>query len=126
MASSGTASVLVVDDELFFREVLRGMLVKDGFTVVAEASNGDDAVRMFKEFTPSLVIMDIYMPGMNGIEATREIISVNPLARILICSGTGYDDDINAAILAGASGIIYKPFYAEEVMATIKSLLKTD
>ena len=126
MASSGTASVLVVDDELFFREVLRGMLVKDGFTVVAEASNGDDAVRMFKEFTPSLVLMDIYMPGMNGIEATREIISVNPLARILICSGTGYDDDINAAILAGASGIIYKPFYAEEVMATIKSLLKTD
>lgn len=126
MASSGTASVLVVDDELFFREVLRGMLVKDGFTVVAEASNGDDAVRMFKEFTPSLVLMDIYMPGMNGIEATREIISVNPLAKVLICSGTGYDDDINAAILAGASGIIYKPFYAEEVMATIKSLLKTD
>jgi len=126
MASSGTASVLVVDDELFFREVLRGMLVKDGFTVVAEASNGDDAVRKFREFAPSLVLMDIYMPGMNGIEATREIISINPLARILICSGTGYDDDINAAILAGASGIIYKPFYAEEVMATIKSLLKID
>lgn len=121
MASSGT--VLVVDDEHFFREVLRGMLVNDGFTVVAEASCGEEAVRKFREFAPSLVLMDIYMSGMNGIEATREIISIDPAAKILICSGTGYDDDINAAIQAGASGIIYKPFYDEEVMETVKNLL---
>jgi len=123
MASSGT--VLVVDDEHFFREVLRGMLVNDGFTVVAEASSGEEAVQKFREFAPSLVLMDIYMSGMNGIEATREIISIDPAAKILICSGTGYDDDINAAIQAGASGIIYKPFYDEEVMETVKNLLKT-
>ncbi len=123
MTAVNSASVLIVDDEFFFREVLRGMLVKDGFAVVAEASNGDEAVQKYKEHSPSLVLMDIYMPEKNGIEATREIIAVNPAAKILICSGTGYDDDINAAIQAGASGIIYKPFYDEEVMETIRNIL---
>lgn len=123
MASLNTGSVLVVDDELFFRQILKGMLEKDGFTVVAEASNGDEAVRKFREFTPALVLMDVYMPEKNGIEATREIISMDPAAKILICSGTGYDDDISAALKAGASGIIYKPFYDDEVMETIKTIL---
>ena len=123
MAEANGVGVLVVDDEQFFREVLRSMLQKDGFRVVAEASGGDEAVEMFRKFSPGLVLMDIYMPGKNGIEATRDIIAFAPEAKILICSGTGYDDDINAAIQAGAKGIIYKPFYDEEVMGTIRTLL---
>ena len=103
--------------------VLRAMLIKDGFQVVAVASSGEEAVELFKQFAPDLVLMDIYMPSMNGIEATREIIAASPAAKILICSGTGYDDDISAALQAGARGIIYKPFYDEEVMATINSIL---
>ena len=123
MADANDVGVLVVDDEQFFREVLRSMLQKEGYRVVAEASGGDEAVEMFRKFAPGLVLMDIYMPGKNGIEATRDIIAFAPEAKILICSGTGYDDDINAAILAGAKGIIYKPFYDEEVMETIRTLL---
>jgi two-component system chemotaxis response regulator CheY len=123
MTDKSTCSVLVVDDEMFFRQVLRDMLQKDGFRVVAEAASGEEAVDMFRQFAPELVLMDIYMPGNNGIEATRAILALEPAAKILICSGTGYDDDIDAAIKAGAAGIIYKPFYAEEVMQTIHTLL---
>jgi len=123
MADAKAAGVLVVDDEQFFRQVLRDMLQKAGFRVVAEASSGEEAVEKFRQFAPELVLMDIYMPDMNGIEATREIMALAPAARILICSGTGYDDDINAALQAGARGIIYKPFFEAEVMETINTLL---
>ena len=123
MADAKAAGVLVVDDEQFFRQVLRDMLQKAGFRVVAEASSGEEAVEKFRQFAPELVLMDIYMPDMNGIEATRAIMALAPAARILICSGTGYDDDINAALQAGARGIIYKPFFEAEVMETINTLL---
>ena len=99
------------------------MLVDAGFTVVAEASDGAEAVAKFGEFAPDLVFMDIYMTNKNGIEATRDIMAVNPAAKILICSGTGYDDDINAALQAGAKGVLYKPFYDEEVMETVRNIL---
>jgi two-component system chemotaxis response regulator CheY len=63
------------------------------------------------------------MPNMNGIEATRDIMAVNPDAKIVICSGTGYDDDIDAALKAGARGVIFKPFFDEEVMETVRNIL---
>ena len=104
MADAKAAGVLVVDDEQFFRQVLRDMLQKDGFRVVAEASSGEEAVEKFRQFAPELVLMDIYMPNKNGIEATSEIMAIDPAARILICSGTGYDDDIDAAIQGRCPG----------------------
>lgn len=123
MNSSDTPSILIVDDEQFFRQVLGKMLADAGYTVVAEASDGDAAVLKYREFTPSLVFMDIYMPSKNGIEAIRDIISIDANAKILICSGTGYEDDINAALKAGARGVIFKPFYDEEVMETVRTVL---
>jgi two-component system chemotaxis response regulator CheY len=123
MTSSSSPSVLVVDDELFFREVLKKIFLDNGFNVVAEAADGDEAVRKFREFAPSLVVMDIYMPNKNGFEATKDIISIDPAAKILVCSGTGFDDDIDAALKSGASGLIFKPFYDEEVMETVRKIL---
>lgn len=123
MSPSGAPTVLIVDDEQFFRQVLRAMLVNEGYNVVADASDGDEAVVKFREFAPSLVFMDIYMPTKNGIEAIREIISIDPAAKILICSGTGYEDDIDAALKAGARGVIFKPFYDEEVIETVRNVL---
>jgi len=123
MSSSGARSILIVDDEQFFRQVLRQMLVDEGYTVVAEACDGDDAVLKYREFTPDLVFMDIYMPEKNGIEAIRDILSNDPNAKILICSGTGYDEDIDAALKAGARGVIFKPFYDAEVMETVRNIL---
>lgn len=113
-------SVLVVDDETFFRTVLKELLVKNGYSIAGEAADGDEAVMKCSECSPALVLMDIYMPKMNGIEAIKQILTADPSVKILVCSGTGYDDDINAAIAIGAKGIIYKPFYEDEIIATIK------
>lgn len=122
-SANNSKSIMIVDDELFFRELLRDTLTKAGFSVVAEASSGEQALDLYRHFRPALVLMDIYMPEKNGIEATRELIALDPQVKIIICSGVGYDDDLNAAIAAGAVGVIYKPFYDEEVIESVKSHL---
>jgi len=114
---------MIVDDELFFRGLLRDILTRAGFAVVAEANNGADAVEMFRQHSPDVVLMDIYMPGRNGIESTGDIVAMNREAKILICSGVGFDQDLDAAMQAGAKGVIYKPFYEEEVVDTIRKAL---
>jgi two-component system chemotaxis response regulator CheY len=122
-AMSNSARIMIVDDEVFFRELLRDTLTKAGFNIVAEASSGSESIALYREHRPELVLMDIYMPEKNGIEATRDLIALDPQARIIICSGMGYDDDLNAAVAAGAIGVIYKPFYEDEVIEIIKSHL---
>ena len=119
-------NVLIVDDELFFRGLLRDILEKLGLSVIAEASNGIEALAQFRAHRPDLTIMDIFMPEENGIDATREILSIDRDARVIICSGVGYDDDINAALQAGARDIIYKPFLPEEVLNGIRKALGTN
>jgi two-component system, chemotaxis family, chemotaxis protein CheY len=74
--------ILIVDDEAFYRNALRDMLGKIGFTVVAEADNGREAVRMFIAHRPHITIMDVYMPGKNGIDATREMIAIDKNANV--------------------------------------------
>jgi two-component system chemotaxis response regulator CheY len=123
MNISPIPTILIVDDEQFFRVVLREMLTDAGYSVVAEASDGDEAVRTYSECAPSLVFMDIYMPTKNGIEAIREIVSTDANAKIIICSGTGYEDDINAALQAGAKGVVFKPFFGGEVLETVSNVL---
>lgn len=117
------AKILVVDDEMFFRSLLRDILTQNGWSDVIEAADGDEAVLMYREHAPSLVLMDIYMPDKSGIDSTREIISINPAAKILICSGVGYDQDLQAALQAGAKDVIYKPFYETEVVESVKKTL---
>ncbi|NVN98270.1 MAG: response regulator [Geobacteraceae bacterium] len=123
MSDSNSPTVLVVDDELFFREILKKMLADSGFKVVSEACDGAEAVQKYSETKPALVLMDIYMSAISGIEATKEIMAINPSAKIIICSGTGYDDDIAAALAAGAKAVIFKPFYDEEVLETLRNVL---
>jgi len=117
------ANVLIVDDELFFRGLLRDILVKGGFNVVADAANGTEAVELYRKHLPDIVLMDIYMPEKSGIESIRDIIAVDPRAKILVCSGVGYDMDLDAAMQFGARGVIYKPFYDEEVLEMIRNTL---
>lgn len=122
-AEKKSSGILVVDDEVFFRALLADMLQQAGYTVIAEASNGEEAVAKFRESSPALVLMDIYMPVKGGIEATQEILSIDPSARVLICSGTGYDSDIDAALQIGAKGVVYKPFFDDEVLESVKNVL---
>src|SRR5512138_230642 len=103
-------TVLIVDDELFFRKLLGTMLTEKGFSVVAEAADGVEALEKYSLHRPELIIIDIYMPKKNGFDATKDILSMNPKAKVVICSGLGYDEDVKAALAIGARDVILKPF----------------
>ena len=115
--------VLIVDDEVFFRNVLRDILGKIGFTVVAEAADGDDAMEKFRVHRPHVTIMDIYMPEKNGIDATKEMIALDRNANVLICSASDFDSDTQAALDAGAKAILMKPFVPKEIYESVKKVL---
>jgi two-component system, chemotaxis family, chemotaxis protein CheY len=115
--------ILIVDDEIFFRQVLRDILERIGFTVVAEAADGNGAVEQFRTHRPHVVITDIYMPDKNGIEATKEIIALDKNAKVLVCSASDYDADTQAALDVGAKLILMKPFVPKEVYEAIKKVL---
>ncbi|HSE42493.1 MAG TPA: response regulator [Acidobacteriota bacterium] len=109
--------VLVVDDALFMRTMIKDILKNSGkYDVVGEAVNGDDAIQKFKSLLPDLVTMDIVMPGMDGIEATREILKFDPKARIVMCSALGQEPLVIESIAAGAKDFIVKPFTPEKVI----------
>lgn len=116
-------TVMIVDDELYFRTLLRDILETSGYTIVAEATDGNDAVEKYRQFRPEVTIMDIFMPGKHGIDATKEIMALDGNARILICSGVGFDDDVAAARAAGAKAVILKPFIPVEVTEAINTAM---
>jgi len=118
-----SATVMIVDDELFFREMLRDVLVNAGFNVIAEALDGDEAVDKYRMHRPDITVMDIFMPGKNGIDAIKEIIAFDADARILIYTGLGFDDDAEVALRAGARDVVLKTFSPEEVTGVIKRVL---
>jgi two-component system, chemotaxis family, chemotaxis protein CheY len=121
--ASGAATVMIVDDEFFFREMLRDVLVGGGFDVVAESSDGVEAVQKFRQHRPQLTVMDVFMPEMNGIDAIREIISIDPEAKIVIFTGMGFDDDVEFALKAGASDVVLKNYLPEEMIEVLNRVL---
>ena len=118
------AKVLVVDDAAFMRMMLKDILIKNGFMVVGEAANGDEASIKYKELNPDVVTMDITMPEMDGISAVREIIKIDPRAKIIMCSAMGQQTMVLEAIQAGARDFIVKPFQEERVIDAITKVLK--
>ena len=96
--------VLIVDDHDLFRTGLRNLLEEQGVHVVGEAATGTDAVRIVRELAPDVVVMDLNMPGMGGVEATRHISSIAPLTRVVMLTISDQDSDVMDAIFAGACG----------------------
>jgi two-component system chemotaxis response regulator CheY len=121
--SRPSGTIMIVDDELFFREMLRDVLSEAGFTIVAEASDGIEAVDKFRKHHPEITIMDIFMPEENGIAAIKEIISIDKNAKVLIYTGIGFDEDVEVALKAGAKEVILKSFSPEEVTEVINKVL---
>jgi two-component system chemotaxis response regulator CheY len=115
--------ILIVDDASFMRMMIKDILTKNGFEVVGEAENGAKAVEKFKELDPELVIMDITMPEMDGIQAVKEIKSVDPNVKIVMCSAMGQQAMVIEAIQAGAKDFIVKPFQADRVIEAVKKVL---
>ncbi len=115
--------ILIVDDLAFIKFVLRDILEKSGFRVVAEASNGEEAIRFYQEKRPNAVLMDITMPGMDGLTALKRIREIDPGARVIICSALGQQKLIMQAIQLGARDFIVKPFQPQRVVAALKKAL---
>ncbi|NCC95832.1 MAG: response regulator [Synergistales bacterium] len=111
--------VLVVDDAAFVRAMLKRLIEDNGFVVSGEAENGEEALRAYRSLRPDLVIMDITMPLMDGLEATKKIVSFDPKAKIVIVSARGEKPMVIKAIEAGAQDFIVKPFEVPRVVKTL-------
>ncbi len=115
-------TVLIVDDSAFMRMLLKKILTKNGYEVVGEAESGEEAIELYKEKRPDICLVDIIMPGMNGIEAVRKIKEIDPDAKIIMCSSVGQQSMVTDAISAGAKGFITKPFKESKVIEEIQKL----
>lgn len=116
-----TIKLLLVDDHPVFREGLAALLgTRSNFQIVGQASNGGEAVKLAREFSPDLVLMDINMPGVNGIEATRQIHSELPDTRIVILTVSDEEEDLFEAVRAGAQGYIVKSLTSRDVLDFIE------
>jgi two-component system chemotaxis response regulator CheY len=116
-------NVLIVDDLTFIKIVLRDIIEKAGFRVVGEASNGEQAITKFQDTRPDVVLMDITMPGMDGLTALKKIREIDSAARVIICSALGQQQLIVQAIQLGAKDFIVKPFQPQRVIAALKKAL---
>jgi DNA-binding NarL/FixJ family response regulator len=119
--AADTLRILLVDDHDLFRTGLRNLLEEQGVRVVGEAGNGADAVRAVREQAPDVVVMDLNMPGMTGVEATRHIASVSPLTRVLVLTISDQDGDVMDAIMAGACGYLLKDATIQELLRGIEA-----
>ena len=117
------AQVLVVDDAAFMRMMLKDILTKNGMEVIGEANNGIEAIELYQELKPEIVTMDITMPDMDGITAVKEIIKLDPEARIIMCSAMGQQPMVLEAIQAGAKDFVVKPFQADRVIDSIQKVI---
>jgi two-component system chemotaxis response regulator CheY len=118
------ARILVADDAVFMRSMLRDILERSGrFEIVGEAASGHEAVEIFRRERPDLVTMDIIMPEMDGIEATRAILAIDPAATIVMASALGQETLVLEAVAAGARDFLVKPFSREKVLSVLDALL---
>lgn len=115
--------ILVVDDAGFMRKMVQTHLSKAGYTDFVEGEDGQRAVELYKEIKPDLVIMDITMPNLNGIEALRQIKGFDADAKIVMCSAMGQEAMVMEAIKLGALDFIVKPFKAERIVQTVNKVL---
>jgi DNA-binding NarL/FixJ family response regulator len=113
--------VVLVDDHPVYRAGLARLLRESGVDVVAEVPNGEMALEVVEETAPDVVVMDLNMPGMSGLEATRQLVAQSPATRVLVVSVSAQEADVTDAILAGASGYILKESPVEEVVAGIRA-----
>ena len=120
----GDVRVIIVDDQRLMRDGLRLLLeLEDGIDVVGEAADGEAGVDLYQELRPDIVLMDIRMPKMTGIEATKKILKLDPNARIIILTTFDDDDLIMEGVQAGALGYMLKDLSGEELAAAIQTVM---
>ena len=115
--------ILGADDAAFMRMMLKDALSKGGYTEVYEAVDGADAVQKFDEIGPDLVVLDITMPNMDGLEALKTIKAKNPAANVIMCSAMGQESMVMEAVRSGAKDFIVKPFKPDRILKTVGTIL---
>ncbi len=116
-------NILICDDAAFMRMMIKDILTKNGYDIAGEAENGLKAVEKYNEVKPDLVLMDITMPEMDGIQALKQIKASDPSASIIMCSAMGQQAMVIEAIQSGAKDFIVKPFQAERVLEAVKKVV---
>lgn len=116
-------NILICDDAAFMRMMIKDILSKNGYNVVGEAENGAIAVDKYKELHPDLVLMDITMPEMDGIQALKNIKATDAAANVIMCSAMGQQAMVIEAIQSGAKDFIVKPFQPDRVLEAVKKVV---
>lgn len=116
-------TVLICDDAAFARASLRQLLTREGYDVVGEAENGEEAIAKHQTLRPDVTTMDVIMPGVGGLDALREILKENAQARIVMCTAMGQERLIADAVRDGAKGVVVKPYTREQVLKAVESAL---
>jgi len=117
------ARVLIADDSAHMRTILKNALLRNGYDVVGEAEDGNEAVSLYDKLKPDVAAIDIKMPRMDGIEALKAIKSKHPDAKVVMISAMGQQKDVIEAMRAGASDFFIKPFIAEKVVEAMENAL---
>lgn len=115
-------TVLIVDDALFMRKIIRGILEENGYRVVAEAASGIEAMRRLHDQAPDIIILDIILPDANGLDLLSSIFGANPASRVAICSAIGQEAVVQKARELGAQAFIQKPITPEKVLSALSQL----
>ncbi len=116
-------SILICDDAAFMRMMIKDILSKNGYNIAGEAENGAKAVEKYTELKPDLVLMDITMPEMDGIQALKKIKELDSSACVIMCSAMGQQAMVIEAIQSGAKDFIVKPFQPDRVLEAVKKVV---
>lgn len=116
------ARVMIVDDAEFMRMIIRDILLMHGHEVVAEIGDGEEAIQTYLEIKPDIVLMDIIMPNMDGKEALKRLLIMDPEAKVVMCSSLGQQALITESMKIGAMGFIVKPFEPDGMLDVIKKI----
>ena len=117
-------SILIFDDAAFMRMMIKDILVKNGYNIAGEAENGVKAVEKYQETKPDLVLMDITMPEMDGIQALKKIKAIDANASVVMCSAMGQQAMVIESIQSGARDFIVKPFQPDRVIEAVKKAVE--
>ncbi len=116
-------NILICDDAAFMRMMIKDILTKNGYNIAGEAENGAKAVEKYAELKPDLLLMDITMPEMDGIEALKNIKEKDPNSAVIMCSAMGQQAMVIESIQSGAKDFIVKPFQADRVLEAVQKVV---
>ena len=117
--------ILIADDTRCMREAIREIVEPDSFEIAAEACDGAEAVSLYRKLRPELVLLDLVMPKLSGVDALLQIRLIDPSACVIVCCSLGQEDLVASALKGGALDYVMKPFHPIELLDALEHVVKT-